>query len=169
MTRKLLAFLGLATLWQLAACDRSSAETVDSQPPVIMPDPSSGGSASGSSLPDSVKGGFSDVSIFAQAFAQQTYGLAVSQSGTVTKVLADDLEGDRHQRFVLKLSNAQTVLVAHNIDLAPRLAGVAAGKTVAFKGVYEWNAEGGVVHWTHLDPAGKHDAGWLWMDGQRVQ
>lgn len=169
MNPKLLTLSVLAALGLLCACDRSSAEAVGTTLPTILPNDSAGTSATGSSLPDSVRGGFCEVATIANAFAQQTSGLSVSQSGTVTKVLADDLEGDRHQRFVLKLSNAQTVLVAHNIDLAPRLAAIAVGKTVAFKGIYEWNAEGGVVHWTHHDPAGSHTPGWLWMDGQRVQ
>jgi hypothetical protein len=32
---------------------------------------------------------------------------------------------------------------------------------VSFSGQYEWNDRGGVVHWTHLDPAGKRPGGWL--------
>lgn len=165
---KLLASIAATALLLLTGCDRSSAEAVEPIPPPTF-DSTTLGAPGPASLPDSVLGGFSDVATIAQAFAGKVSGLAVSQSGTVTRVLADDTEGDRHQRFVLKLANAQTLLVAHNIDLAPRLPGVTVGKVVAFKGVYEWNAEGGVVHWTHLDPSGTHAPGWLWMDGQRVQ
>ena len=103
------------------------------------------------------------------AFAAQKRGIQVTGEGMVTKLLADDTEGSRHQRFILTLSSGQTLLVAHNIDLAPRLASLKTGDSVAFNGVFEWNAKGGVVHWTHRDPSGRHQAGWLKHAGQTYQ
>ena len=85
----------------------------------------------------------------------------VSGSGTVIKVLADDNDGSRHQRFVLRLNSGRTLLISHNIDLAPRIESLQSGDTVAFNGEYEWNAKGGLVHWTHHDPQRHHEAGWL--------
>jgi len=89
--------------------------------------------------------------------------------GTVVKVLADDNEGSRHQRFLIRAGSGQTVLVAHNIDLAPRVAGLAAGDQVTIYGEYEWNAKGGVLHWTHHDPGGRHVGGWIKHEGQTYQ
>ena len=89
--------------------------------------------------------------------------------GTVVQVLPDDTNGDRHQRFIIELSSGQTLLIAHNIDIAPRLPSLAPGAAVKFSGVYEWNAEGGVVHWTHHDPDGQHAPGWLDFEGFRYQ
>jgi hypothetical protein len=90
----------------------------------------------------------------------------VQGEGRVRAVLADDRRGSRHQRFVLALAGGATVLVAHNIDLAPRVEGLHEGDTVAFAGEYEWNDRGGVVHWTHHDPQGRRDGGWLRHSGR---
>jgi hypothetical protein len=85
--------------------------------------------------------------------------------GHVIRLLADDLSGDRHQRFIIELASGQTLLIAHNIDIAPRIDSIALGDLVQFKGEFIWSEKGGTVHWTHHDPAGKHAAGWLKCGG----
>jgi hypothetical protein len=107
--------------------------------------------------------------VVADAFANQLSYLQVSGQGVVVKLLPDDNSGSRHQKFILKLSSGQTLLVAHNIDLAPRVSGLSEGDSVMFNGQYEWNAKGGVLHWTHRDPNGSHPAGWLQHQGQTYQ
>ena len=104
-----------------------------------------------------------------KAYRAQQSGVQVTGDGEVSAVLSDDSQGSRHQRFILRLASGQTVLVAHNIDLAPRIESLRKGDTVAFHGVYEWNDKGGVVHWTHHDPAGRHTSGWLRHGGQNYQ
>ena len=54
--------------------------------------------------------------------------------GTVIKVLKDDNEGSRHQKFLVKIDNYPniTVLIAHNIDLAPRIEGIQANNPIRF-------------------------------------
>ncbi len=89
--------------------------------------------------------------------------------GEVVKVLADDYDGSRHQRFLPRLASGQTLLIAHNIDLAPRLPGLAADDRVGFNGEYIWNHQGGLVHRTHHDSAGRREGGWLEYKGQRYQ
>ena len=96
-------------------------------------------------------------------------GQQVSGSGRVVRILSDDNDGSRHQRFILGLSSGQTLLVAHNIDLAPRISSLSTGDTVKFYGEYEANPQGGVIHWTHHDPQGRHVAGWLEHRGRRYQ
>lgn len=103
------------------------------------------------------------------ATGQWRSGQQVSGSGTVSRVLSDDNEGSRHQRFILELEHGGTLLVAHNIDLAPRIPSLRTGDRVAFYGEYETNPQGGVVHWTHRDPQGRHTDGWLEHNGQRYQ
>ena len=103
------------------------------------------------------------------AFDNKISNFQVGGSGKVIKVLPDDNEGRRHQRFIIKLSSGQTLLIAHNIDLAPRVGNLKAGDHVNFYGVYEWNSKGGVVHWTHHDPNGQHEGGWLNHGGKLYQ
>lgn len=104
-----------------------------------------------------------------QTVGQFRSGQQVRGSGKVTRILSDDNDGSRHQRFILELSSGQTVLIAHNIDLAPRISALNKGDIVSFYGEFESNPQGGVVHWTHHDPQGRHVAGWLEHDGRRYQ
>jgi hypothetical protein len=104
-----------------------------------------------------------------RAFENQTNNRQVQGQGTVIKILSDDQDGSRHQRFILRLSSGQNLLISHNIDLAPRLANLKLGDTVSFYGEYEWNAKGGVIHWTHHDPQGRHVNGWLKYNGKVYQ
>ena len=108
-------------------------------------------------------------SVLASAFKNHASNIQVQDRGLVAKVLADDNEGSRHQRFVVRLESGQTILIAHNIDLAPRITALSEGDAVEFNGEYEWNSKGGVVHWTHHDPAGRHPGGWLKHNGQTFQ
>ncbi len=88
--------------------------------------------------------------------------------GRVVRVLQDDNQGSRHQRLIVEIEPGLTVLIAHNIDLAPR-APVRKGDLLRFFGEYEWNERGGVIHWTHHDPQGRHPDGWLELNGRRYQ
>ncbi len=112
--------------------------------------------------------GLSD-SILAEAYKTHTNNLQVQGEGMVVKLLPDDNDDNRHQRFVIKLSSGQTLLIAHNIDIAPRISSLHVGDSVGFYGEYEWNEYGGVIHWTHRAPDGSHVTGWLRHKGQMYQ
>ena len=92
--------------------------------------------------------------------------IQVQGEGKVSRILSDDNYGNRHQRFILRLSPEHTVLIAHNIDLAPGISKLKKGDVVQFYGEYEWNSKGGVVHWTHHDSKGHHKSGWLKYKGR---
>jgi hypothetical protein len=107
--------------------------------------------------------------VFQKLFDEKKSDVAVNGQGTVLRQLSDDNEGDRHQRFILELQSGQTLLVAHNIDIAPRVEPLDVGDTVEFAGEYVWNDQGGIIHWTHHDPDGSHAAGFIKANGLTFQ
>ncbi len=99
-------------------------------------------------------------------------GEMVHFDARVVKLLPDDNEGDRHQRFLVavdhKRSPIRSVLIAHNIDLAPRVP-IEEGATASFLGQYEYNDRGGLLHWTHHDPSNWRQGGWIDYCGKRYE
>ena len=110
-----------------------------------------------------------DDSPIGRAFASGTSDVQVEGEGTVIQVLPDDMDRSRHQRFIVQLASGQTLLITHNIDVAPRIAGLKVGDNVGFNGEYVWNEKGGIIHWTHHDPQGRHVTGWVMHKGKRYQ
>ena len=125
--------------------------------------------ACGTGVETSGQNGGADDSPIGRAFKNRTSNVQVEGEGVVTRILADDNSGSRHQRFIVRLKSGQTVLIAHNIDIAPRVAGLQEADSVRFYGQYVWNEKGGMVHWTHHDPEGKRVAGWLKHKGRTYQ
>jgi len=135
----------------------------------------SGGSLTGSTDPDlpvvetsqetSVTSEDGDA-VIAQLFADKKSDVQVTGRGVVVRLLSDDNDGDRHQRFILRLNSGQTLIIVHNIDIAERVDPLAVGDVVEFCGEYYYSDEGGGVHWTHHDPDGSHADGWLRVNGK---
>ena len=134
---------------------------------LVSPDKSAAANATSKQThPALLTAGDSDVD---RAYSVRAHHIQVDGQGIAVKILKDDTEGSRHQKFLLRLPSGLTILIAHNIDLAPRVEGLQAGDNVQFNGDYEWSDKGGVVHWTHRDPSGRHVAGWLKHNGRTYQ
>lgn len=99
--------------------------------------------------------------LLAQLFLQGQSDVQAYGTGIVISILSDDLDGSRHQRFIIELKSKRTLLISHNIDLAPRINELSLNDYIEFFGEYEWNDKGGVIHWTHHDPEGVHADGWI--------
>jgi hypothetical protein len=110
-----------------------------------------------------------DASAITAAVENKQSNIQVTGTGRVSRLLRDDLKGSKHQKFILALPAGGSILIAHNIDLSPRIDALAKGDEVSFNGEYEWNKKGGVVHWTHRDPRGRHPDGWLRHKGVLYQ
>lgn len=101
----------------------------------------------------------------ARAFKSKTSGFMVKFRGTVMRTLPDDKDGSRHQKFIVRLESGQTLLIAHNIDLAPRVSHLKINNTLTIRGEYIWNSQGGIVHKTHREPDGSKGGGWILHKG----
>ena len=112
---------------------------------------------------------WSNDTVLRQAYQSHKSDFQIQGSGQVERLLPDDNQGDKHQKFIIRLHNRQTILIAHNIDLAPRVANLQVGDSIEFYGEYEWSKQGGVIHWTHHDPKKLHAGGWLKHNGVTYQ
>jgi Protein of unknown function (DUF3465) len=105
-----------------------------------------------------------------RAYAEGRSTVEVTADGVVTSVLADDSgPSGTHQRFIIRLAGStQTVLVENNVDIGQR-APVATENDVIVHGEYVWNDKGGLIHFTHHDPAHTHEGGWIELRGTRYE
>jgi hypothetical protein len=92
----------------------------------------------------------------------------VEGDGEVKRLLSDDDDPPRHQRFLLELSDKHEVMVVHNIDDAPR-ADVKKGDRIRFRGEYIWTDQGGKVHFTHKPKYGSFNGGWIEVGGRKYE
>lgn len=102
-----------------------------------------------------------------ELYQKQISGVMVQFDAIVVRLLPDDNQGSRHQKMIVK-NGPQTVLIAHNIDLAPRVP-VKVGDPLSILGEYQWNDQGGLVHWTHHDPQKRHPGGWIERAGKKFK
>lgn len=153
-----LAVLGAAGVWFRGNSNPPPADTETSSPKP--------GRASRTAAPEPAKS--AKIDTLQRAIDNRENGVWVDGRGTLVKLLPDDHDGDRHQRLLVRLESSDTILIAHNIDVAPRVK-ADDGDEITFKGEFVWNERGGVVHWTHHDPKGNRTGGWIKARGKTYQ
>jgi hypothetical protein len=102
------------------------------------------------------------------AYSAQRSHVEVVADGTVTRVLGvAPGRVSPHEGFLLRLASgcSLVVRVEANTDFTGPIP-MAEGQRVAVKGEYEFYPRGGVVHWTHRDPRGRHEGGYIQTGGQ---
>jgi hypothetical protein len=105
-----------------------------------------------------------DAAILAD-FGNHQSNVEVTADAIVVRLLPDRTSATgTHEQFIIKLSSGDlTIEVEHNISIAAR-APVKVGDHVVVHGEYVWNAQGGLIHFTHHDPKGTHEGGFI-QDG----
>ena len=82
--------------------------------------------------------------------------------GWVTAIQPDgQQEGVRYQRFEVRLTNRQRLLIEHDLQQAPRVEGLKPGSELLIRGRYFWNEQGGILRYTHHDPEKQRPDGWI--------
>jgi len=95
----------------------------------------------------------------------------VVADGTVTRVLGiAPGRTSPHEGFLMRLGSGCSVVVRveANTDFTGPIP-LSVGDRVAVKGEYEYYPIGGVIHWTHRDPRGRHEGGYIEVAGRQYE
>lgn len=105
------------------------------------------------------------------AAARGASHVEVTASGTVVRVLGVARgRSDAHEGFLMRVECAQPVIV--RVEANTSFTGTFAlqrGTNASVKGEYETDPRGGVIHWTHRDPRGRHPDGYVRVGGATYQ
>jgi hypothetical protein len=99
-------------------------------------------------------------------FHNRQSNVEVTADGTVVRLLPDRTSSSgTHEQFIIKLSSQNlTVEIEHNVTIGARVP-ISDGDRVIVHGEYVWNPEGGLIHFTHHDPQGTHEGGYIEDNG----
>ncbi len=112
-----------------------------------------------------------DNGLVCKTYAAQADKQEVLAQGNVVALLGtrNGPSGD-HEGFLLQLTGDCDLLVRveTNVDITGPVP-LHAGEDAIVKGEYEYTALGGVIHWTHHDPANRHVDGYVQAAGKLYQ
>jgi len=100
-----------------------------------------------------------------QAWAQHRSRVEVTASGSVARILGTRSgPSGNHEGFLVHLRGAEghglTVRVEDNVDITGPIP-LKTGDEVEVRGEYVYDQRGGLIHYTHLDPRGRHPGGYV--------
>lgn len=96
-----------------------------------------------------------------EAFNQKQTNVFLQAKGKVVKLLADDTDGNPHQRFIIETHPSHTILIINNIQHGYRVP-VKLGDIIEVQGSYIYNQYGGLIHETHHHQEGEeHEDGFI--------
>ncbi|MDT8437909.1 MAG: DUF3465 domain-containing protein [Wenzhouxiangellaceae bacterium] len=101
------------------------------------------------------------------AFQEGRTGFWITAESSVREVLGDETIGGKlHQKFSFQPAPNMTVQVRHSLADSQRVP-VQPGDAVRVQGYYQWDARGGFISRTFLDPQQPGSGGWVEHDGSR--
>jgi len=104
-------------------------------------------------------------------YASGRSGVEVIGQGTVLAVIGTHAgPSGEHEGFLVKLERQCDLLlrIEANVGITGSIP-LHEGETVTVKGQFEDDPTGGMIHWTHHDPAGRHVAGYVIAGGKIYQ
>lgn len=110
-----------------------------------------------------VKSGFAALQ---DAYNYRQTGFMAEVEGTVARILMADKEDQRNQKFTIRLTNGQMLLVIHDQEVAGRVP-VSVGDSVLVRGEYVWTETGGTLRYTQRDYSTRRLHGWIDHRGER--
>lgn len=113
--------------------------------------------AANSAVYAAFESGTSRVEVSATGIVTRTMGMRTGRSGTHEGFL---MQADGKRGLVLRVED--------NVDITGPIP-LRNGQHVIVRGEYEYYPRGGVIHWTHHDPAGRHENGYVEVAGKRYQ
>jgi hypothetical protein len=107
-----------------------------------------------------------DDAAIASDFQNHQSQVEVTADGIVVGLFPDRSSSTgTHEQFIIRLtSQKMTIEVEHNISIGKRVP-VKEGDRLTVHGEYIWNAQGGLIHFTHHDPQGTHEDGYIIDNG----
>jgi uncharacterized protein DUF3465 len=109
--------------------------------------------------------------VVCQTFGAGRSHIEVVADGVVTRVLGTQPGvSSPHEGFLMRLQSGCNLVV--RVEANESFTGVIplnAGERVTVKGEYEYYPLGGVIHWTHRDPRGRHPDGYVIAGSTRYQ
>lgn len=120
----------------------------------------------GPPLLSAFKHGTSEHDLIVRAYDARTSNIMVETEARVVLLLPDIEDVGKYQEFKIELENGHVVRVLHDLDQADRVP-VAVSSKIRLRGEYDWSVDGGVIHWTHDDPEGQREGGWIEYLGLR--
>ncbi len=97
----------------------------------------------------------------------------VTANGAIARIFgAREGPSGTHLGFLLHLAGSEghglTVRVEDNLDLTGPIP-LDEGEAAIVRGEYIYDSRGGLIHYTHRDPRGRHDAGYVQAGGRIYQ
>jgi len=101
-----------------------------------------------------------DTERITSAWHKKSSNLLVEVDARVVLLLPNRDDIKKLQRFLVELENGHRLEVAHDLELSENVP-VGVSSLIRLKGEFDYNENGGLIHWTHADPAGNRDGGWI--------